>query len=348
MRSKNRFTHYQVLLVCLGIMVFGQACGNTVAQESKSISIDGSSTVFPITDSITKKFNQDNEEGINVNVGFSGSVGGFRKFCSGETDINNASVPIPKEAMEECKQNGVAYIELPVAFDALTVAVNRNNNWVDSITVQELKTMWEPSAENQILRWNQVNSSWPDNTLNLFGPGTDSGTFEYFTGAIVGQPQASRNDYVFSEDDEALVNGIAQDNNALGYFGYAYYEQNKDQLKALGIDNGEGVIFPSDETIINNTYRPLTRPLFIYVNAKSAQDNPALKIFVEYYLKSASEVVREVGYLPLPDSAYEVALIHFNTHQVGTVFNGQAIFNASINELLSKAYAKDGAEGYVF
>ncbi|AUC59676.1 ABC-type uptake system substrate-binding component [Cyanobacterium sp. HL-69] len=347
------FTKYyrrsiQVILLFMGLGLLTQACGNTVAEETKSISIDGSSTVFPITDSITKNFNAENEEGINVDVGFSGSVGGFRKFCNGETDINNASVPIPQEAMAECKKNGVAYIELPVAFDALTVVVNPSNDWIDSITVEELKTMWEPSAENQILRWSQVNSSWADNTLNLFGPGRDSGTFEYFTGAVMGETQASRNDYVFSEDDEALVNGVAQDTNALGYFGYAYYEQNQDKLKAIAIDNGEGAISPSDETISNNTYRPLTRPLFIYVNAKSAQDNPALKTFVEYYLQSASAVVREVGYLPLPDTAYDVGLIHFNTHQVGTVFNGEAVFNVSINELLSKTYAQDGESGYVF
>ncbi|MGY6529390.1 MAG: PstS family phosphate ABC transporter substrate-binding protein [Cyanobacterium sp.] len=338
----------QTILLCIGLGISAQACGNSVAQESQSISIDGSSTVFPITDLITRNFNAENESEISVNVGFSGSVGGFRKFCNGETDINNASVPIPKQAMEECKKNGVAYIELPVAFDALTVVVNPNNNWLESITVEELKTMWQPRAENQVVRWNQVNSSWPENTLNLFGPGRDSGTFEYFTGAIMGETKASRNDYVFSEDDDALVNGVAQDGNALGYFGYAYYEQNQDKLKALAIDSGEGAVFPSDETIINNTYRPLTRPLFIYVNAKSAQDNPALKTFVEYYLESASRIVREVGYLPLPDSAYDVGLIHFNTHQVGTVFNGEAVFNVSINELLTKTYAQDGEDGYVF
>ncbi|AFZ48688.1 phosphate ABC transporter substrate-binding protein, PhoT family [Cyanobacterium stanieri PCC 7202] len=344
--QRRKFNQFFLLLLALGFLT--QACGNTNAEEPKSISIDGSSTVFPITDLITKNFNQENEQGIDVNVGFSGSVGGFRKFCNGETDINNASVPIPKEAMEECRKNGIAYIELPVAFDALTVVVNPNNNWVNSMTVEELKTIWQPSAENQIVRWNQINPSWVDNTLNLFAPGRDSGTFEYFTEAIVGERRASRNDYVFSEDDDALVNGVAQDNNALGYFGYAYYEQNQDKLKALGIDSGEGAVFPSDQTIIDNTYRPLTRPLFIYVNAKNAQENSALKTFVEYYLRSASGVVREVGYLPLPDSAYEVGLIHFNTHQVGTVFNGEAVFNVSINELLSKAYAQDGEDGYVF
>jgi len=338
----------QVILLCVGLGVLTQACGNNAAQETKPISIDGSSTVFPITNLITKKFNEENEQGITANVGFSGSVGGFRKFCNGETDINNASVPIPKEAMAECRKNGVAYIELPVAFDALTVVVNPNNNWIDSMTIAQLKQMWQPSSQNQLTRWNQIDSQYPDSPLNLFAPGRDSGTFEYFTEAIVGERKASRDDYVFSEDDDALVNGVAQDVNALGYFGYAYYEQNQDKLKAVAIDNGHGPVFPSDQTIIDETYRPLTRPLFIYVNAKNAQDNPAIEKFVQFYLRSAQDLVAQVGYLPLPKSAYDVGLIHFNTHQVGTVFNGEAVINVSINELLSKAYAQDGEDGYVF
>lgn len=340
----------QVFLLCAGLALLAQACGEKTSQEIKPISIDGSSTVYPITELITNKFNEENPNGVEVNVGFSGSVGGFRKFCNGETDINNSSVPIPKEAMEECKRNGVAYIELPVAFDALTVAVNPQNNWVEAMTVEELKTIWQPEAEGKITNWSQVNPSWPDRHLNLFGPGRDSGTFEYFTGAIMEETKASRNDYVFSENDLALVKGVAQDINALGYFGYAYYEQNKDTLKPIAIDNGEGAVLPSSETIIDNTYRPLTRPLFIYVNAEKAQDNPAIRKFITYYLKSAPSLVAEVGYLPLPESAYDVALIHFDTHRIGTVFNGEAVINASINELLSKAYAKDGeeGEGYVF
>ena len=347
MKVFGKILSYQVFLV-LGLGVLVQGCNENVVLEMKPISIDGSSTVFPITELITNTFNEQNEQDITVQVGFSGSVGGFRKFCAGETDINNSSVPIPSEAMAECRKNGVAYIELPVAFDALTVVVNPRNNWLTSMTVDELKQVWQPAAENQLTRWNQVNGQYPNSPLNLFAPGRDSGTFEYFTEAIVGESKASRNDYVFSEDDDALVNGVAQDTNALGYFGYAYYEQNQDKLKAVAIDSGDGAILPSNQTIIDGTYRPLTRPLFIYVNAKKAQENPAVQKFVEFYMKSASELVAQVGYLPLPESAYDVGLIHFNTHRVGTVFNGKAVINASIDELLSKSYARDGEEGYVF
>lgn len=323
------------------------ACGSTKTQESKNIIVDGSSTVYPITNLIVEKFNTSNKENIEAESDFSGSIGGFRKFCEGKTDINNSSVPIPQTFMDECKKNDVAYIELPIALDALTVVTNPANDWAKTITVEELKTMWQPSAENKITRWNQVNNQWADKPLNLFGAGRDSGTFEYFTVAIIGE-ENSRNDYVFSEDDNALVQGVIQDPNALGYFGYAYYSQHKDKLQAVAIDNGNGGILPSDETIKNNSYRPLTRPLFIYVNAKKAQENKALAKFVTFYLDNASQVVHEVGYLPLPDSAYKVALIHFNKNQVGTVFNGKPELNATINELLNRTYATEGKEGYVF
>jgi phosphate transport system substrate-binding protein len=323
------------------------ACGGIKSQEQKNIVVDGSSTVYPITNLIVEKFNALEKQAINVESDFSGSIGGFRKFCEGKTDINNASVPIPKLFMDKCRENGIAYIELPVALDALTVVINPTNNWAKTITTEELKTMWQPSAEKKIVRWNQVNSQWADKPLNLFGPGKDSGTFEYFTTAIIGE-RASRSDYVYSEDDEALVNGVIQDPNSLGYFGYAYYVEHKDKLQPVAIDNGNGGILPSDETITKNTYRPLTRPLFIYVNAKKAQENEALVDFVDFYLKNASAVVHQVGYLALPDSAYKVALIHFNKNQVGTVFNGVPVLNVTIDELLTRSYASEKEEGYVF
>ncbi|MBL1208503.1 MAG: PstS family phosphate ABC transporter substrate-binding protein [Geminocystis sp. GBBB08] len=322
-------------------------CNGTKSELSGNIKVDGSSTVYPITNLIVEKFNASNKNNIEVESEFSGSVGGFKKFCEGKTDINNSSVPIPQRFMDECKQNGIAYIELPVAFDALTVVIHPTNDWAKTITVEELKTMWQPSAEHKITRWNQVNSQWADKPLNLFGPGEDSGTFEYFTKAIIGE-KGSRKDYVYSEDDEALVNGVAQDPNSLGYFGYAYYMEHKDKLQVVAIDNGKGGVIPSDATIIDNSYRPLTRPLFIYVNAKKAQENDDLVNFVAFYLENASKVVHEVGYLPLPDSAYKVAMIHFNQNQVGTVFNGVPVFDVTINELLNRSYAAENKEGYVF
>lgn len=333
-------------LLSLTLLTLLAGCGDSNSNQSQNISIDGSSTVFPVTEAIANKF-REQQSTVDVKVNLSGSIGGFEKFCNGETDINNASVPIPQRFMEECKKNGVAYIELPVAFDALTVVVNPQNTKVETITVEELKTMWQPEAENVINNWSDVNSQWPNQTINLFGPGKDSGTFEFFTIAIIGS-ENSRNDYVFSENDDALVNGVIQDPNALGYFGYAYYSRNQDKLKAVAIDNGSGGILPSDETIKNNTYRPLTRPLFIYVNAEKAQNNKALEKFVKFYLDNASTMVADVGYLPLPESGYKLARIHFDNHQVGTVFNGQPVLNASINELLTKSYAQENQEGYVY
>lgn len=335
-------------LISLAIISILSACSTNPSQENQVIRIDGSSTVYPVTEAIASEFNQSQKTPVEVKVGFSGSIGGFQKFCQGETEINNSSVPIPQRFMEECKKNKVAYIELPIAFDALTVVINPQNNWATTMTVEELKTIWQPEAENKIKNWSQVNSQWVNQNLNLFGPGRDSGTFEFFTTAIVGIEDASRNDYVFSEDDNALVKGVAQDPNALGYFGYAYYEQNKDKLQAVAIDNGSGGILPSEETIQNNTYRPLTRPLFIYVNAKKAQENPALKDFIKFYLAQAEAKVKQIGYIPLPASAYKLALIHFETNHVGTVFGGKPILNASIDELLTQTYASEGKDGYVY
>ncbi|AFZ52675.1 PstS family phosphate ABC transporter substrate-binding protein [Cyanobacterium aponinum AL20118] len=344
----NVLTTVKKIGIPLGIVGLISACGSQSSQENQTILIDGSSTVYPVTEAIASNFNQKENAPVEVKVGLSGSIGGFEKFCQGETDINNASVPIPQRFMEECKKNNIAYIELPIAFDALTVVIHPSNDWANTMTVEELKTLWQPSAENKIENWSQINSQWPDKTVNLFGPGRDSGTFEFFTSAIVGAEDSSRNDYVFSENDEALVQGVIQDPNALGYFGFAYYKQHQDKLKAVAIDNGNGGILPSDETIKNNTYRPLTRPLFIYINAKKAQENPALQKFVKFYLAEAQNVVETVGYLPLPESAYNLALIHFEKNHVGTVFNGKPVLNASIDELLTKTYASEDKEGYVY
>ena len=246
------------------------------------------------------------------------------------------------------QKNGIPYVELPIAFDALTVVVNKSNNWVNTVSVKELKTIWQASAENDITSWNQINSQWPNVTINLFAPGPKSGTHKYFNLAILGEGQVSRNDYVSSEDDQVLVDGVSQNPNAIAYFGYAYYQQNQDKLKALNIDNGNGGVFPMDETIKNNSYLPLTRPLFIYVNAQKAQQNKTLTKFVKFYLNEAESIVEQVGYLPLPTSGYKSALIHFQENYVGTVFNGSPVLNASITELMNKTYASENGDGYVY
>lgn len=320
-------------LSILGISLLS-ACGIGESPANKSIKIDGSSTVYPITQAVTEKFKSSQPGTAEVSVKFSGTSGGFREFCEGKTDISNASRPIQADEMSLCNRYGVRYIELPVAFDALTVVVNQENNWIDSITLEELKKMWEPAAEGKITNWNQIRPEFPNKPLNLFGAGQDSGTFDYFTEAVVGKSGASRKDYVASEDDNTLVQGVSQDPNALGYFGLAYYEQNPQKLKALGIDSGKGAIVPSRETVVNSQYQPLARPLFIYVNGEKAQKSRALQEFVEYYLDNAESIVKEVGYIPLTDEHYHLATVTFFNGEVGTVFGGQSQFDVTLAELL--------------
>lgn len=307
-----------------------------VAQETQSIAIDGSSTVYPITKKIVEDYKATVKKPVEIEVEFSGTGGGFDKFCSGETDINNASRPIQVDEMAACKEAGVAYIELPVAFDALTVVVNPANDWLDTLTTEELAKIWSPEAEGKITNWNQIRPSFPDQPLNLYAPGEDSGTFDYFTEAIVGEAGASRSDVTKSEDDDVLVQGVSQDPNALGYFGLAYYEQRADEMKPVAIDSGEGAVLPSVETVEQAQYQPLARPLFIYVNAAAARENDALVRFTQYYLENAQEVVSKVGYIPLPEEAYQINEITFYRGEVGTVFDGQSQFNVTIPELLRK------------
>lgn len=308
--------------------------GNVNSTQNPTINIDGSSTVYPITKVVTDSFEAQTQADIELNV--SGTGGGFEQFCNGETDINNASRPISVTEMNACREAGVAYIELPIAFDALTVVVNKNNDWLDSITTEELATIWSPEAENTITSWNQVNPDYPDRPINLYAPDPNSGTFDYFTEAIVGEAGASRNDYLDSEDDNTLVQGVKQDPNAIGYFGLAYYETQKDQIKALAIDSGDDAVFPSREAVEAGEYQPLSRPLFIYVNSSAAQKNSQLKEFVEYYLEQVPNTVQEVGYVPLPEEGYQLTKIHFNRGKVGTVFEGESAFNLTIGELLTK------------
>ncbi|MGH7773584.1 MAG: PstS family phosphate ABC transporter substrate-binding protein [Candidatus Binatia bacterium] len=303
--------------------------------QAQLIKIDGSSTVYPVTEAVAEEFQKAKRGAVKVTVGISGTGGGFKKFCRGEIDISDASRPILAKEMEDCRQAGIQYFELPVAYDALTVMVNPKNNWVSSVTVAELKKIWEPSAQGKITRWNQVNSKWPDAPLSLFGPGADSGTFDYFTEAIVGKSKASRGDFTASEDDNVLVQGIANNRNALGYFGFAYYIENEKKLKALGIDGGKGPVIPSARTVEDGTYQPLSRPIFIYVNKKSAE-KPEVKEFVEFYLNNAPKLVRQVKYVPLPSKAYTLNLDHFQKGKVGTVFGGQAEVGLKIEDLLKR------------
>lgn len=301
-----------------------------------AIRIDGSSTVHPITQAAIKEFQANPQNQAQFDLKISGTTGGFDKFCTGKTDISNASRPILLKEMEICKKNGVRYMEFPIAFDALTIAINPQNNWAKDITVAELKKIWEPAAEGKILRWNQVRTSWPDRPIKLYGAGDKSGTFDYFTEATVGKAKASRKDYIASEDDEVLVDGISKDPNALGYFGYAYYEENKSKLKLLPVDNGKGAIFPSRQTVEKNQYQPLSRPLFIYVNLRSSANRKSLSKFVTFYINKASAIANSVGYVPLPERVREINYIHFNRGKTGTVFGGKATINSKISDLLPK------------
>ncbi|MFN4194713.1 MAG: PstS family phosphate ABC transporter substrate-binding protein [Thermosynechococcus sp.] len=302
-------------------------------QGAPVVRIDGSSTVYPVTEVAAEQFQKAQGGKIRVTVGISGTGGGFKKFCRGETDISNASRPILAQEIEICKQNRVQYIELPIAYDALTVVVNPQNNWATSLTVAELKKVWEPGS--QINNWNQIRPSFPNLPLKLFGAGADSGTFDYFTEAIVGKAKSSRKDYTASEDDNVLVQGVSRERAALGYFGYAYYMENKNKLKAVAIDNGKGPVMPSEKTVLNGTYQPLSRPIFIYVNANSAK-RPEVRQFVTYYLSNGPAIVRKARYVALPSSAYKTVLARFNKNQVGTAFGGKEAVGLKMDDLLKR------------
>jgi len=314
-------------------LLFGLASPSLVMSQDRIIKIDGSSTVYPITEAVAEEFQKAKKGAVKVTVGISGTGGGFKKFTRGEIDISDASRPITKSEMEECKKSGIEFIELPIAYDGLAVMVNPKNNWVNSMAVAELKKIWEPAAERKITKWNQVNAAWPDVALKLYGPGVDSGTFDYFTEAIVGKSRSSRGDFTASEDDNVLVQGIASDRGGLGFFGYAYYAENPDKLKLVAIDGGKGAILPSEKTVMDGTYNPLSRPIFIYVNKKSAE-KPDVKEFVEFYLKSASNLVKQVKYIPLPDRAYRLAEERFSKKVLGTLFGGEPKIGMRIEDLL--------------
>jgi phosphate transport system substrate-binding protein len=299
------------------------------------VKIDGSSTVFPITEAVAEEFQKARKGAVNVTVGISGTGGGFKKFCRGETDLANASRPISKKEMEECAKSGVRYYEMPIAYDALTVMVNPQNAFIKSMTVAELKKIWEPAAQGKINSWKDVNPAWPDQKIKLYGAGSDSGTFDYFTEAIVGKAKSSRGDFTASEDDNVLVQGISGDKGALGYFGFAYYIENQKKLKAVAIDGGKGPVAPTPENVDNGTYQPLSRPIFIYVSEKSL-DKPEIRDFIDFYMKNAPQLVKEVKYIPLPAKAYAGNLEHLAKKKLGTVFGGQNEVGLTIEQLMKR------------
>lgn len=274
--------------------------GATGADLSGKIVIDGSSTVFPITEAVAEEFSK-LYQNVEVPVGFSGTGGGFKKFTAGETDISNASRPIKDSEKELAVANGIEYVELKVAFDGISVVVNKENTWAKEITVDELKKIW--AADSTVMKWSDVRSGWPAETINLYGPGTDSGTFEYFTEAINGEAGNTRKDFTPSEDDNVLVQGIAGDTYAMGYFGFAYYEENMDKLNVVAVDNGSGAIIPTMETIMDGSYAPLSRPLFMYVSKKSLA-NAHVKAFVDYTLTTGTTLISSAGYVPLTEADY--------------------------------------------
>lgn len=319
-----------------GALVLAAAFCGTALAETPIVKIDGSSTVFPITEAVAEEFQKARRGEVHVTVGISGTGGGFKKFCRGEIDVSDASRPILKKEMQACKEAGIEYIELPVAFDALTVVVNPNNIFIKQLTIAEMKKMWEPAAQGRVTRWNHVNPGWPNQEMKLFGPGADSGTFDYFTEAVVGKSKSSRGDFTASEDDNVLVQGVSRDANALGYFGFAYYVENRDKLKAVAIVNEKGeAVLPSMEAVEKGSYSPLSRPVFIYVSVNSLQ-KPHVRKFVEYYLEHGGPLAREVKYVPLPESAYKTALAHVQKGKKGTVFGGVAEVGVTIEELLRR------------
>ena len=295
------------------------------------VKVDGSSTVFPITEAVAEEFGKVHPR-VRVTVGVSGTGGGFKKYSIGEIDINDASRSIKGKEIKKATENNVGFIELPVAFDGLSVVVSKENTWIDYLTKEELHMIWKPKSKVQL--WSDIRPEWPEKKIKLYGPGTDSGTFDYFTEAINGKSQVCRSDFSKSEDDNVLVQGIAGDKYSLGFFGFAYYKENRDKLKIVPIDGGNGAVVPSEESINNGTYQPLSRPIFIYVNPVSGE-RPEVSAFVEFYMQEAKNLVGEVGYVPLPDQIYSMGLDRFKNKITGSVFSGKNTVGVKIENLWS-------------
>jgi phosphate transport system substrate-binding protein len=303
------------------------------SQSAEPITADGSSTVFPITEKIAEGFQK--STGNRVTVAISGTGGGFKRFCVGRSDIQNASRPIKDKEVTLCSDKGVKYVEIPIAFDALTVVVHPQNTWATSLTTAELKKMWEPGAKGTVMNWNQIRSSFPDKKLALFGPGADSGTFDYFTEAINGTAKQSRPDYTGSEDDNVLVQGVSRSDGGIGYFGYAYYAANQSRLKAVAVDNGKGAVMPSEQAVLDGTYSPLARPLFVYVNADSLKKKPELQAFMKYYLENVAGAVKAVSYVPLNAEVYTKMQARIDSRKIGTAFLDKKAAGVSLKDLLT-------------
>ncbi|MEM9542803.1 MAG: PstS family phosphate ABC transporter substrate-binding protein [Cyanobacteria bacterium P01_E01_bin.42] len=302
---------------------------------SGAIVVDGSSTVFPISEAMAEEFQKENSE-VRVTVSSSGSGGGFKKFCAGETDISNASRPIKDTEIELCEEAGIEFVEIPVAFDGLSVVVNNDNDWAACMTTEELGKMWEPAAEDAIDNWNQIRDDFPDEPLNLYGAGTDSGTYDYFTDATHGSEGESRGDYTASEDDNIIVQGVQSDRGGLGFFGFAYYEENKDALKVVEIENANGdCVTPTSVSIEDGTYNPLARPIFFYVKKESLESNPAVKAFVEYKISGDNaDLISEVGYVALPSELVSKIETRIGEAKTGSIFEGGSSLGVKLADKL--------------
>jgi phosphate transport system substrate-binding protein len=326
---------YLLLLSVLAILCLPAL----VSAQPKRIIIDGSSTVFPVTEAVAEEFQKLHKGQLRVTVGISGTGGGFRKFCRGESDIQNASRPISRTEMEACRAQGIEYVELPVAYDGIAIVVNPRNDWVRSLTIEDLKKMWEPAAVGRVNTWRDVRPEWPNSPLKLFGPGADSGTFDYFTEAVVGKSKASRGDFTATEDDNVIVQGVSGDRFALGYFGLAYYEENRGRLRVVPIEGRRGPVTPSEKTVMDGTYTPLSRPLFIYVNRKSLA-KPEVHDFVNFFLTAGPKLIRQAKFIPLPPEAYRLAQDRLARQITGSIFTEGEWVGVTVEELLRREAGK--------
>jgi len=314
---RTRITRLAAATVALlAIAASAPQSGSELAALKGEIRVDGSSTVYPITEAVAEDFSKA-AKGVRTTVGISGTGGGFKRFCKGEIDISDASRPISRGELDTCKSAGVEFIEIPIAYDGLCIVVNKQNTWATKLTLDQIRKIY--SATGTAKTWKDLDSAWPDRAIKVYSPGTDSGTFDYFREVTVGKDGKVRSDMSVSEDDNVLVNGVAGNRDAIGYFGFAYYVENKDKLIAVALDDGKGAVLPADATILDGSYAPFSRPVFIYVNRKSA-DRPEVAAFVNFYLRNAPKLSKEVGYTPLPESIYGTANANWKARRTGTQF----------------------------